>query len=196
MPNIIVAITGATGAPLAVKVIEQLNALDVTIHLVVSKWGRATIASECPIDYHQLCQSVDVVHNINNQGSTISSGSFPVDGMIVVPCSMRTLAAIRCGLADNLITRAADVMLKERRKLVLVPRETPLNAIHLDNLHYLAQLGVTIIPPTPAFYNHPQTIDDLLTHLSVRILDQFNLCHPAAKRWQGLAYQEESYALL
>ena len=186
MLHIIVAITGATGAPLAVKVIQQLKELNVNVHLIVSKWGKVTINHECDISYQQLCDMVDVVYSNHDQGATISSGSFKTDGMIIVPCSMKTLAAIRCGFADNLISRAADVILKERRKLVIVPRETPLSTIHLDNLHYLSQLGVTIVPPNPAFYHQPKTIDDILTHISVRILDQFNLTHPAAKYWQGL----------
>lgn len=188
--KIIVAITGATGAPLAVKVIQQLKELNVIVHLIVSKWAKITIDHECDISYQTLCDMVDVVHSSNDQTASISSGSFKTDGMIIVPCSMKTLAAIRCGLADNLISRAADVILKESRKLVIVPRETPLNTIHLDNLCYLSKLGVKIIPPNLAFYNHPQSIDDLLTHLSVRILDQFNLNHPIAKSWQGLHQQD------
>lgn len=184
--KIIVAITGATGAPLAIKVIKQLKELNVTVHLIVSKWGKTTLQHECDISYQTLCDMVDVVHSVNDQSASIASGSFKTDGMIIVPCSMKTLAAIRCGFADNLISRAADVILKERRKLIIVPRETPLNTIHLENLLFLSKLGVTIIPPNPAFYHHPQTIDDMLTDIAVRILAHFDLNHPSAKSWQGL----------
>lgn len=190
MLRIIVAITGATGAPLAVKVIKQLKDMNVIVHLIVSKWGKATIKHECEITYQELCDMVDFVHSVNDLGAVISSGSFKTDGMIIVPCSMKTIASIRCGLADNLISRAADVVLKEHRKLIVVPRETPLSTIHLDNLLYLSKLGVIIIPPMPAFYNQPTTIDDLLTHISVRILDHFDLSHPAAMSWQGLNNNE------
>lgn len=187
MNKIVVAMTGATGAPLTVKVLQLLRELHVEIHLVASTWAKTTLQHECNMSYRELCLLADYTYDIRNQGAAISSGSFPVDGMIIVPCSMKTLAGIRTGLADNLITRAADVMLKENRKVVLVPRETPLNAIHLENMLHLARLGCVICPPMPAFYNHPATIDDLLTHLAVRILDQFGFNHPAAKRWEGLS---------
>ncbi|QIU88502.1 UbiX family flavin prenyltransferase [Yokenella regensburgei] len=186
MKKIIVAITGATGAPLALKLIEQLNFFDVEIHLVVSTWGETNLLQECGVNYQQLCDKVDAVYPIDDMGARISSGSFITDGMIIVPCSMKTLAAIRNGYTDNLISRTADVMLKENRPLVLVPRETPLSTIHLDNLLYLSTLGVVILPPMPAFYNNPLTIDDILSHLAARILDQIGLHHPSAKRWQGL----------
>jgi 4-hydroxy-3-polyprenylbenzoate decarboxylase len=126
------------------------------------------------------------MHDASDNGATISSGSFHTGGMIVVPCSMKTLAAIRCGYVDNLIARAADVTIKERRRLVLVARETPLSPIHLENLLELSRIGATVFPPTPAFYNRPASIDDMLDHLAVRILDQFGLDHSAARRWEGM----------
>ncbi len=190
MQKIIIAITGATGAPLAIKVMQLLKACKVEIHLIMSKWGKVTVASECEHTIEQVYAMADYSYKTEDLGAKIASGSFIIDGMIVVPCSMKTLASIRCGLADNLITRAADVMLKEHRKLLLVSRETPLNVIHIENMLYLAKMGVMLFPPTPAFYNNPKTIDDLLTHLAVRILDQFNLSHPDAKRWQGLNNKE------
>ncbi len=190
MKRIIVAMTGATGAPLTLKVLKCLRDMQVEIHLIASEWARTTLRQECGITYGELCAMADVVHDPRNQGATISSGSYEVEGMIVVPCSMKTLASIRAGFADTLIARAADVTLKERRSLILVPRETPLNTIHLENMLALSKMGCVIFPPTPAFYNTPETLDDMLTHLAVRILDQFRLSHPAAKRWAGMGQVE------
>jgi len=187
MQRIIVGVTGATGAILAVKCLHLLREMEVEIHLIISQWAKITLQQECQISYKTLCELADVVHDSRNQGASISSGSFEVEGMIVIPCSMKTLASIRCGFAENLISRAADVMLKERRPLILVTRETPLNSIHLENMLHLSQLGCVIFPPTPAFYNNPSTLDDAITHLVVRILDQLHLSHPAAKRWKGLS---------
>jgi 4-hydroxy-3-polyprenylbenzoate decarboxylase len=193
MKRIVVGMTGATGAPLALRVLEFLQAMDVEVHLIVSQWARTTLLQECRKSMKDLTPLAHKIHDARDQGASISSGSFATDGMIVVPCSMKTLAAIRMGYADNLIARAADVTIKERRKLILVARETPLSAIHLENLLHLSRVGAIIFPPTPAFYNRPETLDDMLDHLAVRILDQFGLDHPAAKRWQGmqpLAHQE------
>ena len=126
-----------------------------------------------------------VSHAAGDLGATIASGSFLTDAMVVAPCSMRTLAAIAHGLSDNLIQRAADVIIKERRRLVLLPREMPLSAIHLDNMLTLARLGVTIMPPVPAFYNHPATVDDIVDHIVARVLDQLGLDAGTARRWDG-----------
>ncbi|MCU3617071.1 UbiX family flavin prenyltransferase, partial [Enterobacter hormaechei subsp. oharae] len=128
----------------------------------------------------------DVVHSPADQAATISSGSFRTDGMIVIPCSMKTLAGIRAGYAEGLVGRAADVVLKEGRKLVLVPRETPLSTIHLENMLALSRMGVAMVPPMPAYYNHPQTADDITQHIVTRVLDQFGLEHKKARRWEGL----------
>jgi 4-hydroxy-3-polyprenylbenzoate decarboxylase len=125
-----------------------------------------------------------VVHDYRNQGAVISSGSFLSDGMVVAPCSMKTLAAISAGFANNLVQRAADVALKEQRKLVLVVRETPLSPIHLENMLKLSKMGVVIMPPMPAFYNDPKTMDDLVEHLTMRVLDQFGISVELAKRWE------------
>lgn len=186
MKRIVVGISGATGAPLAVRMLEFLRDLDVEVHLIVSQWARATLLQECGIRAKDLTLYAHEMHDASDQAATISSGSFHTDGMIIVPCSMKTLAAIRCGYADNLIARAADVTLKERRRLVLVARETPLSPIHLENLLELSRIGATIFPPTPAFYNRPASIDDVVDHLAVRILDQFGLDHSAARRWGGM----------
>lgn len=189
MKRIVVAITGATGAPLALKTLRYLRDVQVEIHLVVSEWAKSTLQQECGVTYADVAALADVVHDVRNQGASISSGSFHIDGMVVVPCSMKTLASIRCGFAENLISRAADVTLKERRRLVLVVRETPLNTIHLENMLGLSRMGCVIFPPTPAFYNAPASLDDVLMHLATRILDQFQLHHPAARRWGGTTGQ-------
>lgn len=189
MPRIVVGITGATGAPLAVRILRFLKEMEVETHLVVSQWARATLQTECGLSLAAITPYAAQIHDIRDQGASISSGSFRHDGMLIVPCSMKSLAAIRAGYADNLIARAADVTLKERRKLVLVAREAPLNSIHLENMLYLSNLGAVIFPPAPAFYNNPKTLDDVLDHMAVRVLDQFNLDHPAAKRWYGMKQQ-------
>lgn len=186
MKKIIVGMTGATGAPLTVRMLKLLHELEVETHLIVSPWAKATLRQECDISLETLQSYASVEHDARNQGATVSSGSFRTDGMIVVPCSMKTLAAIRVGYADNLIARAADVILKERRKLVLVARESPLSSIHLENMLHLSNLGAIMFPPVPAFYNNPKSIDDILDHIAVRILDQFDIDHPAAKRWGGM----------
>jgi 4-hydroxy-3-polyprenylbenzoate decarboxylase len=186
MKRIVVGMTGATGAPLAVRVLQFLHDFEVEVHLVVSQWARATLLQECGLSMKDLKLYASVIHDACDQGASISSGSFHTSGMIIVPCSMKTLAAIRCGYADNLIARAADVTIKERRRLVLVARETPLSPIHLENLLELSRIGATIFPPTPAFYNHPTSVEAVLDHLAVRILDQFGLAHPSARRWEGM----------
>ena len=189
--RLIVGVTGATGAPLALRLLQVLRAVpQVETHLVLSTWARSTIETETPYSARDFAELADVTHKFGDLGATVSSGSYPVAGMVVVPCSMKTLAAVRHGLADNLIARAADVTLKERRPLVLVPRETPLNEIHLDNMLALSRMGVRIVPPMPAFYDIPNGISDLVDHIVMRILDQFDLplgTADIAERWPGLA---------
>ncbi|WP_432562375.1 non-oxidative hydroxyarylic acid decarboxylases subunit B [Kineococcus sp. SYSU DK003] len=185
--RLIVGMSGATGAPLGVALLRALRDLGtVETHLVMSRWARTTIELETGLTVRQVADLADVVHGPGDQAATISSGSFRTDGMVVVPCSMKTLAGIRAGYADGLLGRAADVVLKERRPLVLVPRETPLSDIHLENMLALSRMGVRIVPPMPAFYNHPLTIDDVVDHVVARILDQFGLESSRAKRWDGL----------
>ena len=185
--RLIVGMTGATGAPLGVRLLAALKELpQVETHLVLSRWARTTIELETPYTVREVCDLAEVVHGSGDQGASISSGSFHTDGMVVVPCSMKTLAGIRAGYADGLIGRAADVVLKEHRKLVLVPRETPLSEIHLQNMLDLARMGVRVVPPMPAFYNHPRSVEDIVDHITARILDQFELPAPAAKRWEGM----------
>jgi 4-hydroxy-3-polyprenylbenzoate decarboxylase len=185
--RLIVGMTGATGAVLGVRLLERLATMPaVQTHLVVSRWARATIELETGRSIREVGALADVVHGPDDQAATISSGSFRVDGMVIVPCSMKTLAGVRAGYAHTLVSRAADVVLKERRPLVLVPRETPLSEIHLENMLALARMGVRIVPPMPAFYHHPSTVDEIVDHIVTRVLDQFDLPAPDARRWQGM----------
>ncbi len=184
--KVIVGITGATGAVLGVRLLQTLGGCQgVETHLLVSKWGQQTLEHETAYSLQDVRAMAAVSHAAGDLGATIASGSFLTDAMVVAPCSMRTLAAIAHGLSDNLIQRAADVIIKERRRLVLLPREMPLSAIHLDNMLTLARLGVTIMPPVPAFYNHPQTVDDIVDHIVARVLDQLGLDAGGARRWDG-----------
>ncbi|AWS95458.1 MULTISPECIES: non-oxidative hydroxyarylic acid decarboxylases subunit B [Citrobacter] len=192
--RLIVGMTGATGAPLGVSLLQALREMPgVETHLVLSKWAKTTIELETPYSVRDVSTLADYCHNPADQAATISSGSFRTDGMIIIPCSMKTLAGIRAGYAEGLVGRAADVVLKEGRKLVLVPREMPLSTIHLENMLALSRMGVAMVPPMPAFYNHPQTVDDITQHIVARVLDQFGLEHPNARRWQGLR-QAQNFA--
>lgn len=187
MKRLIVAMTGASGAPLGVHLLQTLQTIpDVETHLILSKWARATIELETPYSVREVQDLADVVHGAGDQAATISSGSFHTDGMVVIPASMKTLAGIRTGYADGLIGRAADVVLKERRKLVLVAREAPLSEIHLDNMLALSRMGAVIMPPMPAFYNKPETLEDVISHVTTRVLDQFDIDAPDAVRWNGI----------
>jgi flavin prenyltransferase len=188
MKRIVVGMTGATGAVLGVELLRQLQrCADVETHLVVSRWARATIHLETEVSARDVESLADVVYSWDEQTAAISSGSFRLDGMVIAPCSMKTLAAIRTGYADGLIARAADVTLKENRRLVLVARETPLSQIHLENMLALARMGARIVPPMPAFYNHPASVGDIVDHIVARILDQFDIESPTAKRWNGVS---------
>jgi flavin prenyltransferase len=185
--RLIVGMTGATGAVLGVRLLERLSTVpEVETHLVISRWARSTIELETGLSVREVGALADVVYSPDDQGAAISSGSFRVDGMVIVPCSMKTLAGIRAGYANSLVGRAADVMLKERRPLVLVPRETPLSEIHLENMLALARMGVRIVPPMPAFYQRPSTVDEVVDHIAIRVLDQLDLPVPEASRWQGM----------
>jgi flavin prenyltransferase len=167
--------------------LEILGALGVETHLVLSRWARATIEMETGNTVHQVQALATRSYGHQEQTAAISSGSFRTDGMIIAPCSMKTLAAVRIGFGEGLIARAADVTLKERRRLVLVPRETPLSEIHLENMLALARMGTVIVPPMPAFYNHPAGLSDIVDHIVARVLDQFGLETNLTKRWEGPA---------
>lgn len=183
--RVVVAITGATGAIFGVRLLDRLREFDVESHLVVSSWGARTIEHETGYSVADVHRRADVVHKAGDQGAAISSGSFLTDGMIIAPCSVKTLAAIAAGYADGLVSRAADVVLKERRQLVLMVRESPLNELHLQNMLRLAQMGTCILPPVPAFYNHPQSLEDMIDHILTRALDQVGLTSMATPRWDG-----------
>jgi len=185
MRRLIVGMTGATGAILGVRLLEALKDEGVETHLVISKWAQRNIEHETSYSMDQVHALATVSHGVANMGATISSGSFHTDGMIVIPCSMRTLAAISNGYGENLLHRAADVTLKERRRLVLVAREMPLSDVHLENMLKLSRMGVTIMPPMPSFYNYPQSVADIIDHIVARVLDQFNIAAPFIKRWDG-----------
>ncbi|SPA51194.1 UbiX family flavin prenyltransferase [Cupriavidus taiwanensis] len=186
--RLVVAITGASGAVYGVRMLQALAALEGwETHLVCSPSGLLTAHHELGLQRPQIEAMADVVHNVRDIGATIASGSFRCDGMVVAPCSMRTLAAIATGLADNLVTRAADVMLKERRRLVLLARETPFHLVHLRNMTTVTEMGAIVLPPVPAFYAHPQSVDDIVDHTVGRVLDLFDVPHDGlVPRWQGL----------
>jgi flavin prenyltransferase len=187
MRRIVVGMTGATGAALGIELLRRLQQCpDVETHLVLSRWARPTIHLETELSARDVEGLADVVYSWDDQAAAISSGSFRVEGMVIAPCSMKTLAGIRMGYADGLIARAADVTLKEHRRLVLVPRETPLSQLHLDNMLALARMGASIVPPMPAFYNHPASVGDIVAHIVTRILDQFDIESPGAQRWNGV----------
>ncbi|WP_107658233.1 UbiX family flavin prenyltransferase [Nocardia suismassiliense] len=184
--RLIVAMTGATGAALGVRLLEELRERDdVETHVVISRWARSTIEWETGRSVREVAALADVSYSPDDQAAAISSGSFRTDGMVVVPASMKTVAAIRHGYAEGLIARAADVTLKEQRKLIIVPREVPLSAIHLENMLALARLGVMIIPPMPAFYQHPVTVADVVNGFVGRLLGHFGLESEHRQEWTG-----------
>jgi 4-hydroxy-3-polyprenylbenzoate decarboxylase len=183
--RIIVGITGASGAIYGLRLIEVLKEAGCEIHAVVSEHGWQVLDYECGISPQEIKEKVDFLHDIKNIGACIASGSFKTDAMVVVPCSMRTLSSISNGIADNLLSRAADVMLKEGRKLIIVPRETPLNAIHLANLLKLSQLGVRILPASPGFYHRPTTLNQMIDMMVGKISDSIGIDHDLFPRWQG-----------
>lgn len=185
--RLVVGITGATGVLFGVRTLQILQDAGVETHLVMSKWGARTLLHETPHTVDYVKSLATETYSDSDQGAAISSGSFVTDGMLVAPCSVRTLAAIAQGHGDNLVHRAADVVLKERRKLVLMVRETPLNDIHLENMLKLSRMGVVIVPPVPAFYTNPQTLDDVVNHIVMRALYQFGLHLDIAARWHGMS---------
>lgn len=189
MPKrVIVAISGASGAVYGVRLLQILRAMDgVQTHLVVSDAGWRNVQQELDMPCAEVEALADVVYPVHDVGAALASGSFQCDGMVIAPCSMRTLAAVAHGLSDNLITRAADVMLKERRKLILMVRETPLNLAHLRNMTSVTEMGGIVFPPVPAFYQRPQTIAELVDHSVSRVIDLLGLPQPDAARWGGLA---------
>jgi len=184
--RLVIGISGSSGVIYGIRLLEMLKEIDnVETHLVMSSYARLNISIETEHSLQYVENLADVVHSNKNQAASISSGSFKVDGMIVAPCSMKTLSAIVNSYADSLIVRVADVALKERRKLVLMPREVPLHTGHCKLLYEASQLGAIIAPPMPAFYNKPQTIDDIINHNVARVLDLFDIDTGTTQRWTG-----------
>jgi polyprenyl P-hydroxybenzoate/phenylacrylic acid decarboxylase-like protein len=182
--RLVVAVSGSSAPQLAYTLLQALHANDsVETHLVLSRGAELSIKLETGMAPGEFEALADVVHDAGNLGAAISSGSFRTLGMVVIPCSMKTLAAIASGYSADLVSRAADVCLKERRRLVLVTRETPLNLIHIRNMETVTLAGATVLPPVPAFYHQPSTIDDLLRHTAGKVLDQFGIEHDLFTRW-------------
>ncbi|MCX8582459.1 MULTISPECIES: UbiX family flavin prenyltransferase [unclassified Gilliamella] len=184
MRRMIVGISGATGFAYGIKALELLKPMDIQTHLVISKAAKITGNYEhSKSQLAQLESLADMVYSVDNIGAAIASGSYKTMGMLVAPCSMRTLAAIAHGLSDNLLTRAADVVLKERRRLVLITREAPLHLGHIKNMEAVTLMGGIIFPPVPALYQHIESVDDIITHSVARALDLFDIDVPSLPRW-------------
>ena len=194
MPRrLIIAITGASGAILGVRLLEYLRLQpDIETHLLVSSAGWQTVVTELDRSRAEVEALADHVHPVKDIGASIASGSFATEGMVVAPCSMRTLAAIAMGLSDNLISRAADVVLKERRRLVLMVRETPFNLAHLRNMTAVTEMGGIIFPPLPSFYHRPATIADMVEHTVDRVVDLLGIENAQAARWGGMKGEQDA----
>lgn len=189
MPNkrLIIAITGATGAVYGVRLLQVLrDTAGVETHLLISDAGVLSLHQELDLNRKEVEPLADVVHHVRDIGASVASGSFQSEGMIIAPCSMKTLAAVAHGLSDNLIARAADVVLKERRRLVLMVRETPFNLAHLRNMTAVTEMGGIIFPPLPGFYHRPQSIAEMVDHTVGRVLDLFAIPHSLTPRWAGI----------
>ena len=185
--RLIVAITGATGVIYGVRLLQALRHIaDVETHLLISEAGVLNLHQELDLNRKDVEALAEVTNNVRDNGAAIASGSFQSDGMIVAPCSMKTLAAVAHGFSDNLIARAADVTLKERRRLVLMVRETPFNLAHLRNMTTVTEMGGIVFPPLPGFYHRPASIEEMVDHTLARVLDLFGLQHALAPRWSGL----------
>ncbi len=186
--RVIVAITGASGTLYGTRLLQHLRAGgQVETHVVVSNAGALNAHHELGLKRADIEAMADVAHGVGDIGASIASGSFLCDAMVVAPCSARTLAAIACGFSDNLISRAADVCLKERRRLILMVREAPLHLVHLRNMETVTQMGGIIFPPTPAFYQRPTSVDAIVDHSIARVLDLLEIEHSLSTRWEGLA---------
>jgi polyprenyl P-hydroxybenzoate/phenylacrylic acid decarboxylase-like protein len=184
--RVIVAITGASGAIYGIKLLQELRQLDVETHLVITDWGIKTIQTETDFDYQQVAALADADYGNSDFFSALASGSVLFDAMAIAPCSMKTVSGVRHGFTDNLVLRAADVSIKERRRLVLLVRETPLSSIHLENMLELSRMGVVIMPPVPAFYHRPNSIDDLVAQTVGRLIEQLGLKYDKLRRWREL----------
>ena len=181
--KLIIGITGSTGVIYGVRLLQALKEKKVQTHLILTEWAKKCLAMETDFTPDEVKSLATTVSDEANMAASVSSGTHKIDGMIVIPCTMKTLSSIAVGYDETLIARAAGVTLKESRKLVLVPRETPLTAINLENMLKLARLGVVILPPVPGFYTKPKTIDEIVDHTVGKCLDQFNIEHNLYKRW-------------
>ncbi|AKP66159.1 UbiX family flavin prenyltransferase [Companilactobacillus ginsenosidimutans] len=185
--KIIIAVTGASGTIYAIGLMKKLKSIpNVETHGIMSAWAKKNLQLETDYSLQDVNNLLDFTYNDSDLGAKVASGSFLVDAMVIVPASMKTIASISVGLGDNLISRAADVTLKEQRKMIMVPRETPLNTIHLENMTKLSKMGVQMIPPIPSFYNHPQTIQDIVDHQSMKVMDALGIENDAGGRWEGI----------
>ncbi|MEO9366176.1 MULTISPECIES: UbiX family flavin prenyltransferase [Candidatus Nitrosocaldus] len=183
--RILTCMSGGSGAIYGIRLLETLKALNVETHLIISRWAEECIRLETDLSVEKVKALADYTYSNEDLAARPSSGSFKLDGTVIIPCSMKTLASIALGLDDTLITRAAMVAMKESRRLVLVPRETPLTAVHIEHMLKLARLGVIILPAMPGFYHRPKSIDDLINHIVGKVLDQFGIEHNLFKRWEG-----------
>ncbi|MFL0798302.1 MAG: UbiX family flavin prenyltransferase [Cellvibrionaceae bacterium] len=181
--RLIVAISGASGVVYGIRLLEILKELGIESHLIISKSAEMTLAYESDVKLDEVKALASKVHSVKNVGACISSGSFPTEGMIIAPCSIRTMSEIATGVTSSLLTRAADVVLKERKKLVLMVRETPLHTGHLRTMTSLSEMGAIIAPPVPAFYTKPESVEDIVDHTVGRVLDLFNIDSGTVKRW-------------
>ncbi|MCF7935883.1 MAG: UbiX family flavin prenyltransferase [Synergistales bacterium] len=181
--RIVIASTGASGQCFFIKLLEQLHSLDVETHVILSDWGLWTLKHETGLEKTDVANLCHRIHAAEDLSAAPASGSYPHDGMVVLPCSMKTLAAIASSFADNLITRAADVTLKERRNLLLCPRETPLHEIHLEHMLRLSRMGALIMPPLPGFYGKPGTLEEFVEQFTGRVLDQLGIANSYVTRW-------------
>ncbi len=184
--RLIIGISGASGAIYGIRLLEVLKKSKIETHLIVSKAAQLTIAEETDYSLKQVQALADVVYPAADIAAKISSGSFATMGMVIAPCSIRTMSEIATGVTSTLMSRAADVVLKERRRLVLMVRETPLHAGHLSTMTRLAEIGAIIAPPVPAFYSRPESVDDIVNHSAGRVLDLFGIDHALVKRWKGM----------
>ena len=183
--KVVVGISGGSGSIYAISLLKALKELNIETHLVVTTMGEYVTNHECGITLEELKDLATHFHDNKNFAAPIASGSFKVDSMVVLPCSMKTLASVANGFSDSLLTRACDVTIKEGRKLILVPRETPLSPIHLENMLKLSKIGVTIFPPSPGFYNHPETLEDIVLNNTGRIQDMMGVDNNLVNRWKG-----------
>ena len=185
--RLVIGMSGASGAPLAVELLRQMKKQEAwETHLVMTEGAKMTLEEETDLTCKQIEELATYAYDNHNIGATIASGSFRADGTIVIPCSMKTVAGIASGYSENLLLRAADVTIKEGRKLVLVPRECPLSQIHLRNMYELSRMGVVMIPPMLSYYNRPETVEECTRHIVGKVLDQFDIEGEEYRRWQGM----------